>query len=154
MPNVEQTIRPLKQSDFQSKIIYDPMETIRGEGREAVFLCDNCNNTFQNNIHTEKKKKVGWCRECLYRVRYPEYYKKNDIIDYLKKHGSKSESMSGFFGVRRNRYVNSFVATIKEKGYQITIGTADTAEEAAYLYDKYVLDNFLDRQLNYEHHSR
>ena len=149
MPNIEQKIKPLKQSDFQSKIIYDFMETMRGQGREAIFECGRCKLHFHNDIQSEKRKKTGWCRECLHRTRYPKYHEKKDVIDYLKKHGSKSTRKSGFFGVRKNRYGDSFVALITINGYQITIGTEKTAEETAYEYDQYVLNNFLDRQLNY-----
>ena len=140
--------KPLNQDDFKALIVFDPM-IVSNEKRKATFKCDRCEETYITNVKKEKEKKIGWCRDCLHKQRYPDFNKKKEIIEYLHKHGSASKRKSGFYGVRLNRYTKSFVAVITVNGYQVTIGTANDVEEAAYMYDKYVLKSFLDRQLNY-----
>lgn len=61
---------------------------------------------------------------------------------------SKSNT-SGFRGVSFHKARNKWRVTIKVNNKQISIGSADSPEEAAKMYDSYVTNNNLEHPLNF-----
>lgn len=58
---------------------------------------------------------------------------------------------SGFRGVSFHKAANKWRATIKVNNKQISLGYANSAEEAARIYDKYVIENKLYCPTNYKY---
>jgi len=55
-----------------------------------------------------------------------------------------------YLGVSFNKQKNKYRASIKVEGKFHLIGYYETAIEAAKAYDKYLLENNLDKQLNFK----
>ena len=146
--SVAHAMKPLDQLHFKSKLINDPMEKEPDQNRRALFQCLQCDTIYENDVISERGKQDGYCWVCYQRTRYPNFMEDYDAIKWLLEN-KPSDSKSGYFGVRQAQYSDNWVAEIKLTQKKTTrIGTYDTKQEAALAYDKYVHNNYLDRQTN------
>lgn len=69
-------------------------------------------------------------------------------IQQRNKRVLQSTNTTGFRGVYFHKINNKFIARIGLNGKKIFIGSFNTAREAGYAYDKYVIDNNLEHTIN------